>query len=383
MATVIYQHFPHVSLDPDLVAPELLELLCTCESDILNPRIKTVNQIGAGTFSKVYRFNQWALKMINDDSDHNFNCHLELNILHSLRHPHIIHGRGLVVEKNRIGVVLPYYQMDFYWLTFERLHCDKIAELGLQILDGLEFLHAKNILHLDITPANMLYDTRTNTAVLSDFSNSNIMVDGQVISSYVKTTCKCRPLENFTPDSKGNYCYTPATDVWSLCMSLCSCIEGELITFLGSSTDYDAETQRQLLEYQRTGFSFKHTSIFHAGLIFDPTARPSLLQIRGGQAFSFNWAPRTVEVDEVITPHEQIILNLLKMSSPPRGLVRRYRELIQRLEASNLRVTYDHQVAAMMIMIDVHVGLDLYFDQAMKKAEKDILIELRGQTVRL
>ena len=86
-----------------------------------------------------------------------------------------------------------------------------------QLLNGLKFLHAKNIIHLDLKPENLIVDTNKKTLHLIDFGAAQeIQSDRQHIStnSYTKSYTADSNLEFVAPELLSNGPVGRFTDVW-------------------------------------------------------------------------------------------------------------------------------------------------------------------------
>ncbi len=89
-------------------------------------------------------YNPWALRLIYDPI------------------PQAGYGESLVFEFADHGTLASY-------MSSNRLSVAKQKELSQQITQGLEFLHAKNLVHQDLKPDNILIFGRNRVAKIADF----------------------------------------------------------------------------------------------------------------------------------------------------------------------------------------------------------------------
>ena len=140
-------------------------------------------------------------------------------------HSNIVRVYDVFEENNTI-----YYAMDFVegksLATFNRPMPEaKVRKYLMQILDALEYIHARNILHLDLKPANIMIDGNDN-AVLIDFGASKIVDengDFKSTTSQMAYTPGYAPLEQTSGASKvGSY-----SDIYALGATLYNLFTGK------------------------------------------------------------------------------------------------------------------------------------------------------------
>lgn len=101
----------------------------------------------------------------------------EYRILRSCNHPDIIKVFGYTLYQSTLVIVMEYCSKKtlFKYILENRLTVAEKTALLVQIANGLTYLHAKGICHLDLKPQNILVDGN-NTAKLSDFGLSKTTV---------------------------------------------------------------------------------------------------------------------------------------------------------------------------------------------------------------
>lgn len=100
----------------------------------------------------------------------------EAEVLTSLEHPHIvpIYHYGVVkTECAYIAMRLMHGSLKDL-LNESPLPADRVVDIILQLIDGLNYAHKKGVIHHAIKPGNILFD-EAGSACLTDFGLSNVM----------------------------------------------------------------------------------------------------------------------------------------------------------------------------------------------------------------
>ncbi|XVF85082.1 hypothetical protein PTKIN_Ptkin17bG0089800 [Pterospermum kingtungense] len=197
-------------------------------ADLLD--LEKVCVLGRGNYGTVYKVRHrktsaiYALKIIRVDPDQRYQPSHEIEILLSTDSPFIIKCLGtyesLAGEK---AVVMKYMDagtLDTLVKANGPFSESSIAHVAYQVLSGLSYLHAFNIVHLDIKPSNLLVDGNMNVKI-GDFGVSKIMRENEAAEYwdiYTGTYAYMSPerLDSNTYDSK----YVYAADIWSLGVTL-------------------------------------------------------------------------------------------------------------------------------------------------------------------
>ncbi|TEY63231.1 hypothetical protein BOTCAL_0157g00140 [Botryotinia calthae] len=198
---------------------------------------KNCHHISSGAVSQVYRCDteevSHALKVITET--HNMEPHSptrEIAILKKLSHPSIITLLTTIYDQeSRLVLILPYMPhtlTDLLSKSSSGLNTGTTKKIFKQVLSGLAYLHAEQIIHRDISPSNILLpqdiDGQSPT-VITDFgtawhptvSSSAEPSDQKCLE--VGTTCYRCPETLFS-----NTSYTTSLDLWSTGVLLAECL---------------------------------------------------------------------------------------------------------------------------------------------------------------
>ncbi|KAL6600030.1 kinase-like protein [Neocallimastix sp. 'constans'] len=180
------------------------------------------NDIGRGQFGCVYRALNLvsgqivAIKRIRledqnkDDID---SLMQEVELLQSLSHPCIVNYYGFILNDEYLDIILEFVENGSLLNTlksFGKFPEKLIANYTVKILEGLEYLHTKGVVHCDLKAANVL-TTKSGDVKLTDFGVSRrLNVMDEKASAVVGTPNWMAP-EIIT--LKG---IVPQSDLWSL-----------------------------------------------------------------------------------------------------------------------------------------------------------------------
>lgn len=218
---------------------------------ILNDKYTVKRKIGEGEFSTCWEASVddtlvviKVQKINNDKNTARFEKEIELfNILNN-ENENVIKMIDNFVHKTDTGIesqCIVFEKMDTdLWELIEEsetgLEVSIVKDLCRQIIDGIRFLHSKNIVHTDLKPDNILIKKKENgyKAVITDLGNARMRSEGKFIESV---------LEYNAIEFVLNGEQTEKVDIWSI-----GCMVFEMLTnnylfdvrsYLNSIYDYD------------------------------------------------------------------------------------------------------------------------------------------------
>ncbi len=158
----------------------------------------------------------------------------EGEILRSLDHPNIIRTRDVFKENNTAYIVIDFIDgVDLKGLLEKsgKLNVSKALHYIQQILDAAKYIHSKKILHLDISPSNILVKKDTDQAILIDFGASLAYNDENKVqdtTSRLVTGMK----RNFAPNEQADIFnlknFDASFDTYAIGATLYNLLTGEL-----------------------------------------------------------------------------------------------------------------------------------------------------------
>jgi cyclin-dependent kinase 12/13 len=205
-----------------------------------------------------------------------------MHLLSRLKHKNVVDLLEIVTSKGwrafypvatsrnhnlgNVYLVFEYMEHDLLGLidkkiSLEPMHIKCILK---QLLEGVEFLHTKNVIHRDIKCANILMNNAGDVK-LADFGLARVMDKKKLNYTNKVVTLWYRSPELLL----GSVKYTTAVDMWSV-----GCCFGELLT---SAALFRADTEGKLLEiiYSKCGSPSEETWPGVSSLAYYPAYKPS------------------------------------------------------------------------------------------------------------
>jgi serine/threonine protein kinase len=148
------------------------------------------------------------------------------------------------------------------------LYWERAARFVADVGDGLLAVHAEGIVHRDVKPANILWEPKTNEAVLTDFGVGSRLADPASVAG---------SLPYMAPEAYDGH-VSPALDVYSLASTLFHLVTGSQ-PFAGTRiSDLKEQIARGLPDPDPrcTGLPKPLEQVIRAGLTPSPDRRPGL-----------------------------------------------------------------------------------------------------------
>jgi serine/threonine protein kinase len=202
-------------------------------------------EIGSGGFSTVYNGLDTktdrlvALKIIHSDEferTKRFQQHFveREKLIGELDHPHIVPVYAVGEEQGISYIAMKYVESgslddrlsDWFWQPTIR----EILKIALQVIDGLDYLHSKEIVHRDIKPANILLGF-DNNVYLTDFGIAQV-VESAFQGMIVGTPEYLAPEAILKPEE-----VKKSADLYSLGIVLFELLDGKVPFFQGSPVE--------------------------------------------------------------------------------------------------------------------------------------------------
>ena len=211
--------------------------------------------IGFGAYGKVFKAQHVytkkcvALKRIRVDESRDglpISAIREVKILQCLNHHNILKLREVMVEKNDCYMILEYLPHDLAGLLNHpsfRFDTAQTKDLIKQLLEGLDYLHQRGVLHRDIKTANILVDS-DGTLKLADFGLGRYYDKHRQLDYTNRViTIWYRPPELLLGETQ----YGPAVDIWSAACVMIEILDGCVVFRGGGGEISQLETIYALL----------------------------------------------------------------------------------------------------------------------------------------
>jgi len=149
----------------------------------------------------------------------------EASTLTTLKHPNIVNVINFFRENGTVYMVMEYEE-GVNMQAYIKKHKGNLSEpflkaVFLPLLDGLQMIHSKGLLHLDIKPSNIHLRSGANPLLL-DFGAVHEMMQTRQFQPNQVITPGFSPIEQLDP---GGY-VGPWTDIYAIGATMRACLEG-------------------------------------------------------------------------------------------------------------------------------------------------------------
>jgi len=156
----------------------------------------------------------------------------EAKILSDVHHPYIVNVLEVFEENNTAYIVMEHisgcslkYMLDTEGVLPEKT----VLRYVSQVAQALDFVHQKNILHLDIKPSNILIDKKNNARLIDFGVSKRYDIEQQETSTTMLALSKgFAPIEQY--DNEGTLNFSPCPDIYSLGATMYNLLTGVVPT---------------------------------------------------------------------------------------------------------------------------------------------------------
>ncbi|KAK1215506.1 Protein kinase of the Mitotic Exit Network [Marasmius sp. AFHP31] len=209
----------------------MAEVNGSADSEFLND-YRLGESLGKGTFGQVYQALNWAtgetvavkkIHLSKFPTGDLGEIMSEIDVLKHLNHPNIVKYKGFAKTRDFLYIVLEFCENGSLYRLLKRFGKfpeSLVAVYISQILDGLDYLHDRGVIHRDIKGANILTN-KVGTVKLADFGVASSTTTGVVgrdamIGSPYWTA----------PEVIEQSSVTTASDIWSVGCIVIELLEG-------------------------------------------------------------------------------------------------------------------------------------------------------------
>ena len=207
---------------------------------LINNRYEVVDQIGSGGMSDVYRAKDHVLgryvaikvlkKEFADDANFIVKFRTEAQSAAGLEHPNIVNIYDVGCEQGNHYIVMEYVEgitLKTYIEKKGQLSFKEALSIAIQVGRGIQAAHAKDIIHRDIKPQNIIISTEGKVKV-TDFGIARV-ASANTINAEVMGS-----VHYASPEQARNGYVTNTSDIYSLGVVMYEMVTGR-VPFDGES----------------------------------------------------------------------------------------------------------------------------------------------------
>lgn len=126
------------------------------------------------------------------------------------------YGLHIADDKEYIFYVMPLYEKSLEKLIKEDIAPEDAIKIFIQVAEGLKFAHSKDVIHRDVKPENILYNS-LDDIVIADFGIAHFEEDEMLTAVKTKPRDRLANYKYCAPEQKEqNLCEMNATDIFAL-----------------------------------------------------------------------------------------------------------------------------------------------------------------------
>lgn len=248
--------------------------------DEIAGRYRLVQPLGSGGQGEVWEATSLsvstlrvALKRVHQEDDGARRALEEAEKLARVRHANVVSVHDVVADGDDHWIVMGYVAGESLG-QLGKITVEDAAAYGAQLADGLIAVHAQDLLHRDVTPANVI--VADGVATLIDFGIAHSVADADTATSGARVTGTPGYLapEMLVPDTQ----YRRPADVFGLGATLYRALEGTSPFGEGSDAQLFARTERDDVRPPRRAGAM--SGVLMRMLDKNPRGRPALEAVR-------------------------------------------------------------------------------------------------------
>ena len=195
----------------------------------------------------------------------------EASTLTTLKHPNIVNVINFFRDNGTVYMVMEYEE-GVNMQAYIKKHKGSLSEpflkaVFLPLLDGLQLIHGKGLLHLDIKPSNIHLRSGANPLLL-DFGAVHEMMQTRQFQPNQVITPGFSPIEQLDP---GGY-VGPWTDIYAIGATMRACLEG--ISPPGAPERREKDAMRPAASAFKKNYSTHMLEAVDWAMEVDPMLRP-------------------------------------------------------------------------------------------------------------
>ena len=254
--------------------------------------LEIVSPLGRGAYSIVYKVKNrvsnefYALKIVNKQKANisrvSKRIENEIALQSSLSHPNIVKLLKSFEDNENFYLLLelcPGGELFSYLKSSGKLDEEETKKLVLDIVEGLSYLHSKNILHRDLKLGNILLSA-DRTAKIADFGLAAQLTD---LSEERSTLCGTP--NYISPEVITRKPYGLASDLWSLGCIIFACLTGHP-PFDSPSIQDTLLKLRDMNLHLPKDLSLEAKDLIQDLLNWEPSNRLTIFQVKGHRFFN-------------------------------------------------------------------------------------------------